>query len=179
MERWLGKVALVTGASAGIGAAIAQELVKHGLKVVGLARRVEKVEKLAASLKSAPGKLYAVKADIAKEEDIIAAFGWIKKNLGGVDILINNAGVGTSEPLSEIGSGSWQVLDVNVKGLSIFTREALKSMKERGVNDGHIIHINRCSVYQPSAYQSSLNDVNPPPPYHNKVPTASEIQHSF
>nr|CAD7266288.1 unnamed protein product [Timema shepardi] len=142
MERWSGKVALVTGASAGIGAAIVEELVKHGLKVVGLARRVDKVEKLAASLKRAPGKLYAVKADIAKEEDIIAAFDWIKKNLGGVDILINNAGLGTSETLSNVGDGSWQVLDVNVKGLSIFTREALKSMKERGVNDGHIIHIN-------------------------------------
>nr|CAD7571469.1 unnamed protein product [Timema californicum] len=126
----------------GIGAAIAQELVKHGLKVVGLARRVEKVEELAAVLKNAPGKLYAVKADIAKEEEILAAFDWIKKNLGGVDILINNAGVGSAEVLSNVGDISWRVLDVNVKGLSIFTREALKSMKERGVNDGHIIHIN-------------------------------------
>nr|CAD7204856.1 unnamed protein product [Timema douglasi] len=142
MERWSGKVALVTGASAGIGAAIVEELVKHGLKVVGLARRVDKVEKLAAGLKSARGKLYAVKADVTKEEEILAAFDWIKKNLGGVDILINNAGVGTGEALSEIGRESWQVLDVNVKGLSIFTREALKSMKERGVNDGHIIHLN-------------------------------------
>nr|CAD7414408.1 unnamed protein product [Timema poppensis] len=142
MERWSGKVALVTGASVGIGAAIAQELVKHGLKVVGLARRVEKVEELAAVLKNAPGKLYAVKADIAKEEEILAAFDWIKKNLGGVDILINNAGVGSAEVLSNVGDISWRVLDVNVKGLSIFTRESLKSMKERGVNDGHIIHIN-------------------------------------
>nr|CAD7437473.1 unnamed protein product [Timema bartmani] len=142
MERWSGKVALVTGASSGIGAAIAQELVRQGLKVVGLARRVERVEELAAGLKNAPGKLYAVKADIAKEEDIIAAFDWIKKNLGGVDILVNNAGLGTTEVLSNIGDASWRVLDVNVKGLCICTREALKSMKERGVNNGHIIHIN-------------------------------------
>ncbi|CAG2067930.1 unnamed protein product, partial [Timema podura] len=55
---------------------------------------------LAAGLKNAPGKLYAVKADAFKEEDILAAFDWIKKNLGGVDILINNAGVGTAETLS-------------------------------------------------------------------------------
>nr|CAD7266287.1 unnamed protein product [Timema shepardi] len=142
MERWSGKVALVTGASAGIGAAIVQELVRHGLKVVGLARRVEKVEELEAGLNNAPGKLYALKADASKEEDILAAFDWIKKNLGGVHILINNAGVGTAETLSNVSEISWRVLELNVKGLSIFTREALKSMKERGVNDGHIIHLN-------------------------------------
>nr|CAD7597154.1 unnamed protein product [Timema genevievae] len=157
MKRWSGKVALVTGASVGIGAAIVQELVKHGLKVVGLARRAEKVEELAAGLKSAPGKLYAVKADISKEEDILAAFDWIKKNLGGVDILINNAGLGTTDTLSNVGDGSWQVLDVNLKGLSIFTREALKSMKERGVNDGHIIHINSIAGhYLPSFFPVTM-----------------------
>nr|CAD7260257.1 unnamed protein product [Timema shepardi] len=157
MERWSGKVALVTGASVGIGAAIVQELVKHGLKVVGLARRVEKVEELEAGLKNAPGKLYAVKADISKEEDILAAFDWIKKNLGGVDILINNAGVGTTETLSDVSDGSWRILDVNVKGLSIFTREALKSMKERGVNDGHIIHINSIAGhYLPGGHPVSM-----------------------
>nr|CAD7587833.1 unnamed protein product [Timema genevievae] len=101
------------------------------------------LKELEAVLKNAPGKLYAVKADVAKEEEILAAFDWIKKNLGGVDILINNAGVGTADTLSGTGDGSWRVLDVNVKALSIFTREALKSMKERGVDDGHIIHINR------------------------------------
>ncbi|PSN53615.1 Farnesol dehydrogenase [Blattella germanica] len=75
---------LVTGASSGIGAAIAQELVKNGLKVVGLARRVERVE-----------------ADITKEEDVEDAFNWVKTNLGGVDILVNNAGVNIGNSLTE------------------------------------------------------------------------------
>nr|CAD7461193.1 unnamed protein product [Timema tahoe] len=96
MERWSGRVALVTGASAGIGAAIVRELVKNGLIVVGLARRAELVEntshtdeiffhELSAQLKGFPGKLHAFKGDASKEEDILAAFDWIKKNLGRID----------------------------------------------------------------------------------------------
>nr|CAD7574145.1 unnamed protein product [Timema californicum] len=90
MER---RVALVTGASAGIGAAIVRELVKNGLIVVGLARRAELVEELSAELKGSPGKLHALKGDASKEEDILAAFEWIKKNLRRIDVLVNNAAV--------------------------------------------------------------------------------------
>nr|CAD7443480.1 unnamed protein product [Timema bartmani] len=100
MERWSGRVALVTGASAGIGAAIVRELVKNGLIVVGLARRAELVE-----LKGFPGKLHAFKGDASKEEDILAAFDWIKKNLGRIDVLVNNAGV--LHMLSLMGNFLW------------------------------------------------------------------------
>ncbi|KDR14275.1 farnesol dehydrogenase-like isoform X2 [Zootermopsis nevadensis] len=143
MERWSGRVALVTGASAGIGAATAEELVKKGLKVVGLARRVEKIEELAESLKSAPGKLYALKCDVTKESEVQAAFEWIKTKLGGVDILINNAGTASNSKLISGPVEKWRkIFDLNVLGLSLCTKEALKSMKERGVDDGHIVHIN-------------------------------------
>ncbi|RXG55710.1 hypothetical protein Avbf_17897 [Armadillidium vulgare] len=70
MERWNGRVALVTGASVGIGAAICKALVEAGMNVVGAARGVEKIQKLSDGLKNAKGSLTAVKCDLMKEEDI-------------------------------------------------------------------------------------------------------------
>nr|CAD7574146.1 unnamed protein product [Timema californicum] len=143
VTRWSGRVALVTGASVGIGAAIVRELVKNGLIVVGLARRAELVEELSAELKDSPGKLHALKGDLTKEEDILAAFDWIKKNLGRIDVLVNNAGVLYLSMLTGGETSQWkQIFDLNVIGLSISSREAFKLMKEKGVDDGHIIHIN-------------------------------------
>jgi NADP+-dependent farnesol dehydrogenase len=142
MERWRGKVAIVTGASAGIGAAIAKQLVEEGLQVVGLARRSERVEELAKKLQSKKGKLHAVKADISKEEDILNAFKWTSDNLGPVHILVNNAGIIQQTNLTEGDTEKWKrVLDTNVMGLCIATREAVKVMKAKKI-DGHIIHIN-------------------------------------
>jgi NADP+-dependent farnesol dehydrogenase len=132
----------VTGASAGIGAAVAKDLVKHGMKVVGVARRVERVEELKNSVKGCSGTLYAVKADVSKEEEVVALFKWVKNNLGGVDVLINNAGIPGKSTLHDGPVSQWRsVIELNLLGLSICTKEALQSMKERGVDDGHIIHI--------------------------------------
>ncbi|XP_049948560.1 dehydrogenase/reductase SDR family member 11-like [Schistocerca serialis cubense] len=141
IEKYKGRVALVTGASAGIGAAIVQALLKHGLTVVGMARRAQKVKELA--LKDAPGKLHAIAGDVSDEASILAAFKWVKDNLGGVDVLINNAGVFPTTGLIDGKTKDWKsILDVNVLGLSICTREAVQDMLGRGVDDGFIIHIN-------------------------------------
>lgn len=94
MNRWAGKVAIVTGASAGIGAAVSKSLVKHGVIVVGAARRLEKLQELSTTL--GKDKFYPVQCDVAKEEDILAVFEWVEKKLGGADILVNNAGVATN-----------------------------------------------------------------------------------
>lgn len=108
-------------------------------KVVGFARRKEKIEELAVD---DPSKLHALKVDVSKEQDIIDGFQWIKKNLGPVHILINNAAVLPNCDLSDGDAALWRrTFDTNVLGLCIATREALKQMQENGI-DGHIIHIN-------------------------------------
>ncbi|XP_055536152.1 farnesol dehydrogenase-like [Wyeomyia smithii] len=143
MERWAGKVAVVTGASSGIGAAIAKALANAGMVVIGLARRVERVEELKKDLPaSVKGSLHAAKCDVSKEEDILKTFAWIEKKFGGVDVLINNAGILRDTTLAEADTQKIrEVLDTNVMGLVICSREAYQSMKKRSV-DGHIIHIN-------------------------------------
>ncbi|KAF2902132.1 hypothetical protein ILUMI_04040 [Ignelater luminosus] len=142
MERWIGKVAIITGASAGIGAAIVEQLVEAGLKVVGLARRKEKLEELAKKLEGKKGKLYAYQTDMTKEEDILEAFQWAKNNLGPIHILVNNAGIARTTNLTNGNTKFWkEILDTNVLGLCIATREAVKDMRENNVA-GHIIHIN-------------------------------------
>lgn len=112
------------------------------IQVVGLARRKENIEALAKKLAGEKGKLYALKADLRKEEEILAAFEWMKANLGPVHILINNAGLNRMNELINGNTENWRhVVDVNVLGLCIATREAINAMKEHQIT-GHIIHIN-------------------------------------
>lgn len=144
MQRWEGRVALVTGASAGIGAAIAEALVKHGMIVVGIARRAEKIEALAKELSGHKGKLYSIKGDVRKEDDIKAAFSWVENNLKSpVHVLVNNAAFSVFDTPLDGDTEDWrQTLEVNVLGLSICTREAIKSMKAHDFDEGHIFNIN-------------------------------------
>uniref|UniRef100_A0A6P7GYF6 Uncharacterized protein LOC114342219 n=1 Tax=Diabrotica virgifera virgifera TaxID=50390 RepID=A0A6P7GYF6_DIAVI len=101
MDRWVGKVAVVTGASSGIGAGIAKALVEKGVLVVGIARRIEKIEDLSRSLTDQSGKLFALRCDVAKEDDILRAFRWIADNVGHIHILVNNAGL--TRPTNLVG----------------------------------------------------------------------------
>ncbi|PSN57034.1 Farnesol dehydrogenase [Blattella germanica] len=149
MERWVGKVAVVTGASSGIGAAVAKELVKKGLKVVGLARRTERLQELEESLKCEKGEFHGITCDVTKETQVTEAFEFVNQELGGVDILVNNAGLGNKNTLRDGPVDYWKsILDLNILALSVCTREALQSMKQRGVDTGHIIHINSISGHK-------------------------------
>ncbi|KAG5895117.1 hypothetical protein JTB14_008554 [Gonioctena quinquepunctata] len=142
MDRWRGKVAMVTGASSGIGAGIAKKLVEEGLIVVGVARREELIEKLASELYGEKGKLFSFKADLSKEDEITEAFKWTKTNLGPVHILVNCAGVHSWESLLDGNTERWKnSFDVNVVALCIATKEATTVMREENIA-GHIIHIN-------------------------------------
>ncbi|XP_049949035.1 dehydrogenase/reductase SDR family member 11-like isoform X1 [Schistocerca serialis cubense] len=148
IEKYAGRVALVTGASSGMGAAIAQELLKHGIHVVGLARRVELIKAL--EVKGSPGKLYAIQGDVGKEESILSAFKWIRENLNGVDILVNSAGVDHETDFVSGKTEHWrQMFEVNELGLAICSREAVQDMMRRGVDDGFIIHISSTAAHVP------------------------------
>ncbi|XP_054004166.1 farnesol dehydrogenase-like [Hylaeus anthracinus] len=153
MDRWIGKVAIVTGASAGIGASTVKVLVGYGVKVVGLARDMEKLEKMSAEL--GKDKFYPIKCDLRKEEDITNAFKWVETKLGGADVLINNAGIATSQMIIENPTEEYRkILDTNVLAPAICSRLFAQSMKKRN-GSGHIININSIvghfaeSVFQP------------------------------
>lgn len=112
------------------------------LQVVGLARRKDKIEELSKSLISFPGKLYAVRADISKEDEVLSAFKWIKEHLGPVHILINNAGISKPATLLDGDLKDWrEVFEVNVLGLALATKVAIQDMRSNNI-DGQVIHIN-------------------------------------
>lgn len=147
MEKWKGKIAVVTGASSGIGAAIAKDLVNHGLIVIGLARRVEKIDELAAEMKDSSGKIYSKKCDIGDLNSIKEAFKWIEEKFQKIHILINNAGISyyadVLDPSDERTERLNEVINVNFTGLVHSTREAFKLMS---VDDDYGIVINVGSI---------------------------------
>ena len=93
MEKWVGKTAVVTGASAGIGAAIVRDLANAGVNVVALARRIEKLETLKIELEGAPGKVTIVGCDVSDKTSVETAFTAIEASFQTIHILINNAGI--------------------------------------------------------------------------------------
>ncbi|RZC41061.1 adh short, NAD binding 10 and/or KR domain containing protein [Asbolus verrucosus] len=153
MDRWFGKVAVVTGASSGIGAAIADQLVDNGLIVAGIDIHPDTTKERSGK----KGKLFFVKADVSKEEEMLEAFEWVTVNLGPVRILINSAGVAIRAKNLTEGTDTeiWKtVLGVNVLGLCIATREAVKIMNANNA-DGHIVHINSISGHR--VFGANLN----------------------
>ncbi|XP_076268039.1 farnesol dehydrogenase-like [Rhynchophorus ferrugineus] len=142
MDRWIGKVAVVTGASVGIGKAIAEALVKNGVIVAGIARRVHYVEEHAETLKNERGKLHAFKCDLTKDQEILATFKKITDTLGPIHILINNAGLALQTELIGGDISKWkQIIDTNLFGVTVCTREAINSMIQSNIK-GHIVNIN-------------------------------------
>ncbi|XP_076461369.1 dehydrogenase/reductase SDR family member 11-like [Babylonia areolata] len=145
MERWVGRVALVTGASAGIGYSVTKALVERGMKVVACARNIAAIQKLGEELSEHPGSLTAVKCDVSKEEEVTAMFQMIRQHssLGRVDVCINNAGLAHDAPLLTGDPAQWKhMFDVNVLGLMMVTKESFKLMQENNIDDGHIILVN-------------------------------------
>ncbi len=139
-QKLAGKVAVVTGASKGIGAQIARQLAADGAAVVvNYASSRAGADKVVADIAKAGGKAVAVQADVAKPEDIKRLFAETKKAFDRVDILVNNAGIYQFAPLEEITPELFhKMFDLNVLGLLLTTQEAVKHM---GAEGGSIVNI--------------------------------------
>ncbi|HZG78937.1 MAG TPA: SDR family oxidoreductase [Paenibacillus sp.] len=136
--RYNGKIAVVTGASGGIGARIAAALHERGAHVVLAARSTEKLEKFAAEL--GDGRATAVLLDVADERSVIRAFEEIAARFGRVDLLVNNAGFGRFETVADAPADSFEaMMNVNYFGLVRCTRAALPGMLAR--RSGAIVNV--------------------------------------
>ena len=135
-----GKVALVTGASKGIGAAIAKALAADGASVVvNYASSKEGADKVVAEIRAKGGEAVAVQGDFSKQEDIGRVFAEVKKTFGRLDTLVNNAGVYTFTPLEQVSAEDYhRIFNLNVLGLLLASKESLKYFGPEG---GSIINI--------------------------------------
>jgi 3-oxoacyl-[acyl-carrier protein] reductase len=140
MSKLTGKVAVVTGASKGIGAGIAKSLAAEGAAViVNYATSREGADKTVAEITKAGGKAVAVQGDVSKKTDIVRLFAETKKTFGRVDILVNNAGIYAFTPLQDITEEHFhRHFDLNVLGTILASQEAVKYFDEKG---GSIINL--------------------------------------
>jgi 3-oxoacyl-[acyl-carrier protein] reductase len=135
-----GQVAVVTGASKGIGAGIAKHLAAQGAAVVvNYASSREGADQVVDEITKRGGKAIAIRADVAKKKDVERLFAEAKKAFGRLDILVNNAGVYQFEPLEEVTENEFhREFNTNVLGLILATQEALKHFGPEG---GSVINI--------------------------------------
>src|SRR6266571_4396254 len=139
-KRLAGKVAVVTGASKGIGAGIAKQLAAEGAAVVvNYASSKSDADKVVDEISKRGGKATAVQGDVAKKKDIERLFAEAKKAFGKIDILVNNAGVYDFKPLEEVTESEFhREFDTNVLGLILATQEAVKHF---GAEGGSVINV--------------------------------------
>lgn len=134
-QRLKGQVALVTGASSGIGTGVAKAMALEGASiVVNYSRSAEGAGQVVQEIRDKGGHAIAVQADVSKEEDVLRMFKEMIDHFGTIDILVNNAGLQKDAPLVEMKLADWQyVLDVNLTGQFLCAREAAKEFIRRGV----------------------------------------------
>ena len=148
MGRLDGKVAIVTGAGAGIGKGIARGFAGEGAKLVVASRTRESLDATAAELRADGATVLVMTTDVTDESQVMALFDATIDEFGRVDILVNSSGVFDGGPLEEIALETWRhVLDVNITGVFLCTREAVKIMKRQG--GGRIINIGSISAQAP------------------------------
>jgi len=124
-----GKRALVTGAASGIGKAVSQALAAEGVAVACHARSAARLKETLAAIKAAKGKAFAVTADMEKPAEIKRMCAAAIRGLGGIDIVVNNAGVADMSPVTEMDERFWDwILDTNLKAPFLVTKYTLPTM---------------------------------------------------
>jgi NADP-dependent 3-hydroxy acid dehydrogenase YdfG len=135
-----GKVAVITGASSGIGEATARQMAAEGAKLALVARRHERLTKLADEIEKDGGEALPIEADVSDHGTVEALMSQTKGQFGSLDILVNNAGVMLLGPVDGGDVEEWRrMVNVNVLGLLYCTREAIPIMRDSG--GGHIVNI--------------------------------------
>lgn len=135
-----GRVAVVTGASSGIGASSAEHLAGLGARVAVLARRADRLDELVSRIEKSGGTALAIAVDVTDAAAVRSAADRVAAELGGPDLLFNNAGVMLPAPVEELAADQWQrQIDLNITGLmnviGAFTPRLVEAARERGVAD--------------------------------------------
>ncbi|RXK86085.1 SDR family oxidoreductase [Filimonas effusa] len=140
MENIKGKVAVVTGASSGIGRAIAITLAKNGVKLVLGARRTRQLEELAAAIGGEGGDAIFAAADVSNKADLVKLVNMAMERYGRLDVIVNNAGVARLNRIDELNVDGWdEMIDVNIKGVLYGMAAAIPVFRKQ--QSGHIVNI--------------------------------------
>ncbi|MCA3247725.1 MAG: SDR family oxidoreductase [Azospirillum sp.] len=150
------KVAIVTGASSGIGRASAEALAKAGFKTALLARRADKLEAAVAAIAKAGGTAMALACDVGDPAQVDAAFGAVKAQWGRLDFLFNNAGMGAPAiPMEDLTYAQWKaVVDANLTGSFLCAQAAMRIMKAQSPRGGRIVNNGSISAYAPRPHSA-------------------------
>ena len=145
-----GKIAIVTGASNGIGRGIAELFAAEGAKTVLVARRAELLDEVAAGIKAKGGEALPLPADLTKEDAIIALFKKTVDTFGRLDVLVNNAGIAAHKNTEDITLDYWnEALAINITAPFLCAREAVRIMKAQQPQGGRIVNIGSVSAKTP------------------------------
>lgn len=140
MQNLKGKVVAITGASSGMGKAIAIELAKSGAKVVLGARRTEQLQQLVEEIKSTGGEATCAKIDVKNKADLVQLVSTAVEQYGKLDVIVNNAGVSQLSRIDELDIDGWEeMIDINLKGVLYGMAAAIPVFKQQ--QSGHIVNI--------------------------------------